>query len=266
MKSFSENPILSKMSKKDDDLFGVLHNLETLLKTEKRKTSSPEKNRFVKKTKKSKGRLSKRSGNSPKGPRKLYSDSKKVSQPRTVTPQKYNSNKYDSSAEGSTLTLNQQNMLCIYFLRWIKRCTQKLEKKNNVHQNDFLFDPTNSVKSSNQDSQSNSVNSNRTSTNTHHQNHPKVSFAQKVQPRVHVSKPDDYIDDLLDDVYQLNLEDTSPLPTSNNKKVASIVEGDFNNPNSSDFHYDSYEISEKSLSLLPPHGEGEVTEFNPHKF
>lgn len=66
---------------------------------------------------------------------------------------------------------------------------------------------------------------------------------------------------------KLILEETSPLPKQNDaRKMPSIGESDLNNhPNSEDIHYDSYELSEKSLSLLPPQGEGEVTDFNPSK-
>ena len=71
----------------------------------------------------------------------------------------------------------------------------------------------------------------------------------------------------VEDTCQMNLEETSPPPkTDNLKAIPSIGESDFRNPNSADFHYNSYDVSEKSLSLLPPQGEGEVTEFHPSKF
>mgnify|MGYP007106016678 CR=1 FL=1 len=67
---------------------------------------------------------------------------------------------------------------------------------------------------------------------------------------------------------KFDLEGTSPIPLPNDiKKMPSIGDSDLHNqPNSDEIHYDSYELSEKSLSLLPPRGEGEVKEFNPNSF
>ena len=286
------------MSRKDDDLFNVLGSLETLLKTEKKKYISPKQ-----KIKSSRSKSSKKAPvatttktmttatqktkkkQNIKVPRKLHNE--KQNQTKQMTPKKYSAptsshenhihpkkgyhikDSIDSDPyfDGSLqISIREMNILCRYFLRWIRRCTAKINRDcENVN-----------------DNQSMSFEDRKRSSPAIQRLENKVTFSRSLQNRINSNingsndvknkaslgndLSDHDTDDIMDYAYQLNLDETSPLPQQPKRKFHSIVESELQNPNSSDFHYDSYEASAKSLSLLPPQGEGEVTEFNPSTF
>lgn len=127
------------------------------------------------------------------------------------------------------------------------------ENNNNSNSNEKNYNNDNNIKIS-----SNKINNSVGSTN---QNNNSTNNTNSTNENKELS-----IDS--SDNTKFDLEGTSPIPLPNDiKKMPSIGDSDLHNqPNSDEIHYDSYELSEKSLSLLPPRGEGEVKEFNPNSF